>query len=434
MTEINQNNFTNVEMVDRFDKRKCETPSTSCGSNRSNECYQDSLHWAPKSTENVFGGPGGILPTPKVMIRPIVQSPRGGQKNVFSQNMGWWSGNDPHCTQNKCSLSMLDAEVEKLPTYMLQGLSEVKLTHGSNGEFAVIPPPSFLSAESDDFVLIPRNELMCRVRLVRHNLRRYALQIKWLFEKSLQKMRMNEKIIYLSSELENHKQIILAQNQQILMLQRLVADKESEDVVEKPPFNRQRSAPVGQGSLTRGVSWDSNILDVRTCDTADKKQGVAMIAQKTENQKMSSEKSRNLRLPKCLGGPKPVHEVISDHSRCGNNQLHLSRGDQVEIIQTHESGWTYGRLVKTKAGKGCQKMFGWFPHAIVGPICEEEQIVDIPIYASPREVDVMKQRGHERVSSVTFMPPVDVPPITDDLSTILDSSDTANDDSPLSSE
>ena len=51
--------------------------------------------------------------------------------------------------------------------------------------------------------------------------------------------------------------------------------------------------------------------------------------------------------------------ATSSFSAASASQLSLLVGDSVEIIEQHESGWTYGR--KVESGSAAPAVEGWFP-------------------------------------------------------------------------
>jgi len=61
---------------------------------------------------------------------------------------------------------------------------------------------------------------------------------------------------------------------------------------------------------------------------------------------------------------KPARAVsaIRSFAANGSSQLGVQKGDLIEVLNQHESGWTYGRKVHQDAESKHQKFVGWFPN------------------------------------------------------------------------
>jgi hypothetical protein len=61
---------------------------------------------------------------------------------------------------------------------------------------------------------------------------------------------------------------------------------------------------------------------------------------------------------------KPARAVSAIRSFAANgpSQLGVQKGDLIEVLNQHESGWTYGRKVHQDAESKHQKFVGWFPN------------------------------------------------------------------------
>ena len=58
-----------------------------------------------------------------------------------------------------------------------------------------------------------------------------------------------------------------------------------------------------------------------------------------------------------------IINAIVAFEAAGALQLSVLEGDKVEIFQQHESGWTFGR--KVKSGSAAPAVEGWFPTWVV---------------------------------------------------------------------
>jgi len=60
--------------------------------------------------------------------------------------------------------------------------------------------------------------------------------------------------------------------------------------------------------------------------------------------------------------PAGAVSAIRSFAANGSSQLGVQKGDLIEVLNQHESGWTYGRKVHQDAESKHQKFVGWFPN------------------------------------------------------------------------